>query len=95
MVKRTDWSTIGRISVLFSLTVAVVLFFALPDDRWIAAVLVGMAILDGLIYTLVLPRLTGGGSGGAPSLSDLEQMNAEAERPTPDDEWGKRQPGDI
>ncbi len=82
MIKRTDWSSIGRISVLFSLTLAVVLFFALPDDRWIAAVLVGMAIFDGLIYTLVIPRLQGGGSGGAPSLSDLEQTNADAEWPT-------------
>ena len=28
-------------------------------------------------------------------VNDLEQMNAEAEWPTPDDEWGKRQPGDV
>ena len=59
MTKRTDWSSIGRISVLFSLTLAIVLFFALPDDRWISVVLVTMAIVDGLIFTLVLPRLTG------------------------------------
>ena len=64
MTKRTDWSSIGRISVLFSLTLAVVLFFALPDDRWISAVLVAMAIVDGLIFTLVLPRLTGSERGG-------------------------------
>ena len=92
MTNRTDWSTIGRISVLFSLTLAVVLFFALPDDRWIAAVLFGMAILDAVIYTLVLPRLTGNDSG-APSLADLERMNAEP--PRPDDDWGKREPGDV
>ncbi|MDX6587659.1 MAG: hypothetical protein QOI31_2132 [Solirubrobacterales bacterium] len=101
MTNRTDWSSIGRISVISSLTLAVVLFFALPDDRWIAAVLVGMSILDAFIYALVLPRLTGGGTGGAPSLDELEKMNAEAEWPTsgeapaPDDEWGKRQPGDV
>ena len=87
MAHRTDWSSIGRISVLFSLTLAVVLFFALPDDRWIAGVLVGMAVLDGLIYTLVLPRLTGSETAVAPSL--------EPEAPRPDDDWGKREPGDV
>jgi hypothetical protein len=92
MTNRTDWGSIGRISVLFSLTLAVVLFFALPDDRWISAVLFGMAILDGLIYTLVLPRLTGSETG-APSLADRERMSAEP--PRPEDDWGKREPGDV
>ena len=58
-MQRTNWSGIGRISVITSLIAAIVVFFVLPDDRWISAVLVGMALVDGLIYTLVLPRLTG------------------------------------
>ena len=77
-----------------SLVAALILFFAFPDQRWIAAVLVGVAIIDGLILGPV-PRLQGSGTGGAPSLNDLEHMNAESEWPTPDDEWGKRQPGDV
>ena len=59
MAQKTNWSAIGRISVLTSLIAAIVVFFVLPDDRWISAVLIGLAIVDGLIYTLVLPRLTG------------------------------------
>ena len=59
MTSRANWNFIGRISVITSLVAAVVVFFALPDERWISAVLVGLAIVDALIYTLVLPRLTG------------------------------------
>ena len=94
MTRIPDWGMIGRIAVLTSLFAAIILFFAIPDQRWIAAVLVGVAIIDGLIFWVLMPRLQGGMSG-APSLSELEQMNAEAEWPTPDDEWGRRQPGDV
>ena len=100
MNRAPDWGMLGRTAVLTSLVGAIILFFAIPDQRWIAAVLVGVAIIDGLIFWVLVPRLQGGGAGGAPSLSDLEQMNAEAQWPTgdpsrPDDEWGKRQPGDV
>ena len=95
MIKRNDWGSIGRISVAISLVTAVVLFFALPDQRWIAAVMVGLAVLDALIYGLVLPRFTD--TGDAPSLADLERMHAEAgEAAAPDDDWdfGKK-PDDV
>ena len=95
MTRVPDWGMIGRWAVLTSLIAALVLFFVVPDQRWIAAVFVGVALIDGLIFWVLMPRLQGGGSGGAPSLSDLEHMNAEAEWTTPDDEWGKRQPGDV
>jgi hypothetical protein len=94
MTRMPDWRMIGWIAVLTSLVAAVILFFAIPDQRWIAAVFVGVTIIDGLIFWVLMPRLQGGATGG-PSLSELEEMNAEAEWPTPDDEWGKRQPGDV
>ena len=95
MTRAPDWGMIGRSAVLTSLVAAIILFFAIPDQRWIAAVLVGVALIDGLIFWVLMPRLQGGGTGGAPSLDDLERMNAESEWNTPDDEWGKRQPGDV
>jgi hypothetical protein len=96
MTRAPDWGMIGRSAVLTSLVVAVVLFFAIPDQRWIAAVLVGLAVVDALIFWFLMPRLQGGGTGGAPSLDDLERVNEDAEGPaTPDDEWGKRQSGDV
>ena len=95
MTRTPDWGMLGRTAVLTSLVGAIILFFAIPDQRWIAAVLLGVAIIDGLIFWVLVPRLQSSGTGGAPSLDDLEQMNAEAEWPTPDDEWGKRQPGDV
>jgi hypothetical protein len=97
-----DWGMIGRSAVLTSLVAAIVLFFAIPDQRWIAGVLLGVALLDGLIFWVLVPRLQGGGTGGAPSLSDLEHMNAEAEWPgaatavpPAEDGWGRRDPGDV
>ena len=96
MTRAPDWGMIGRFAVLTSLVVAVVLFFALPDERWIAAVLVGLAIVDGLIFGFLMPRLQSGGTGGAPSLDELEPMNEEAERPAaPGDAWAERKPDDA
>jgi hypothetical protein len=37
MTRTPDWGMIGRSAVLTSLVAAVVLFFALPDQRWISA----------------------------------------------------------
>ena len=73
MTRVPDWGMIGRWAVLSSLIAALVLFFVVPDQRWIAAVFVGVALIDGLIFWVLMPRLQGGGSGGAPSLSDLER----------------------
>jgi hypothetical protein len=96
MTRMPDWGMMGRAAVLTSLVAAVILFFAIPDQRWIAAVLVGVALIDGLIFWVLMPRLQGEGTGGAPSHSDLEQMNAEAEWPAaPGDEWSDRKPDDT
>jgi len=59
VVQNANWGLIGRISVTLGLVAATVVFFVLPDKRWISAVMVGFAILDALIYGLVIPRLTG------------------------------------
>ena len=40
-----DWGSIGRTAVLSSLVGAVVTFFVLPDQRWIAAIFVGSRAL--------------------------------------------------
>jgi len=95
VVQNANWGLLGRISVTFGLVAAVVVYFAVPDKRWISAVLLGMAILDAFIYGIVLPRLTG--SSGAPSLSDLEEMNAEADRASAsDDDWDQtKKPDDV
>jgi len=95
VLKRNDWGSIGRISVAISLVTAIVLFFALPDQRWISAVVVGLAVLDAIIYGLVLPRLTS--TGDAPSLSDLERMHGEAgEAAATDDDWDfEKKPDDV
>jgi len=95
VLKRNDWGSIGRISVAISVVTAVVLFFALPDQRWISAVVVGLAVLDAVIYGLVLPRLTS--TGDAPSLSDLERIHAEdAEAAASEDDWDfEKKPGDV
>ena len=44
MNRAPDWGMIGRSAVLTSLVGAIILFFAIPDQRWIAAVLLGVAI---------------------------------------------------
>ena len=91
-----DWGSIGRMAVLSSLVAAVVTFFVLPDQRWIAAILVVVALVDALIFGLLLPRLGSGGAGGAPSLSDLEQMNADANwGASPDDPYTPRKSDDV
>ena len=59
MAQRTNWGLIGRISVTIGLVSATVVFFALPEKRWISAVMVGVAILDAIVYGLVIPRLVG------------------------------------
>jgi len=91
-----DWGSIGRMSALTSLVAAVVTFFVLPDQRWIATIFVGIALFDALIFGLLLPRLSGGGTGRAPTLSDLEQMNAEAEWGVEsNDPYSPRKPDDV
>ena len=59
MAQRTNWGLIGRISVTIGLVAATVVFFVLPEKRWISAVMVGVAILDAIVYGLVIPRLVG------------------------------------
>ncbi len=48
---------VARWSALISLIAAIIVFFALPEKRWIAAILLGEAILDILTFSIVLPRL--------------------------------------
>ena len=91
-----DWGSIGRIAVLSSLAGAVITFFVLPDQRWIAAIFVGVAVIDALVFWVLVPRLGGAGTGGAPSLSELEQMNADAEWGGPaEDPFADKKPYDV
>jgi hypothetical protein len=54
---RDRLTLVARLSALISLTAAIIVFFALPDKRWISAILLGEAILDTLTFAVVLPRL--------------------------------------
>ena len=82
------WGTIARYAVMTSLIAAVVLFFALPDDRWIAAVLVGVAVLDAIIFGWLLPQITG---SRAAQKYRLEQLNREAEaKARSEEDWTAR-----
>lgn len=58
MTTGTDWGRIARFSMLGTVLVAVVVFFALPDARWVAAVVLGLGVLDLILFTQVLPALT-------------------------------------
>ncbi len=49
---------VARFSAVISLTAAVVVFFAVPDKRWIAAILLAEAVLDVITFGFVLPRVT-------------------------------------
>lgn len=77
-------------AVFSSLLASVVTYFAIPDDRWISVILLGVAFFDGIAFTVMLPRLTDSGRG---RQSELDRMNAEAEALAHDD--AEAQPRDV
>ena len=91
MTQQPDWGSVARMSALISLVVALVLFFALPDNRWIAFVVAGLGVLEALFMARVMPALARG------STSDqLAEMNAaaEAEAEILDGDWGVAPPSE-
>jgi hypothetical protein len=90
VTQRTQWGRVGLASISTTLFIAAILYFLLPDHRWIAAVVAGVTVIDAFVFWFLLPKA--GGGGGAPTLDDLDRMNAEAEAATQaDDNWSKPQ----
>jgi hypothetical protein len=56
---RPGWTRIATYSLISTIAIGFVLFFAIPDSRWIAGVVLGVGLLEAAFLALVLPRLTG------------------------------------
>lgn len=99
MTPGTDWGKIARFSLIGTLVAAIVLFFALPDQRWIAALVLGAGLIDLLVIWRVLPALAGSksatGTDTGPS-SDPARLGEEPEVITPikDGDWGVPPPSE-
>lgn len=66
---------LATITLALGLIAAVVLFFVVPDQRYIAGIVVAITLLDALVMLLVLPRVTS--ERGV--HSEIDRLNAEAE----------------
>lgn len=91
MRQQPDWARIAMFSALTSVVVAAVIFFALPDHRWIAFVVAGLGVLEALFMARVMPFLT-----RANTSDELAEMNAtaEAEAEILDGDWGVAPPSE-
>ena len=78
MTQRPAWGRIAAYSLVSTVAIAVVLFFALSDDRWIAGAVLGLGVIEAAFLALVLPRLTG----------------AEEATPIRDGDWGVPPPSE-
>ena len=56
--QQPNWGRIATFSLISTIVVAVILFFALEDD-WIAGVVLGLGVVEAAFLLLVMPRLTG------------------------------------
>jgi hypothetical protein len=78
------WGFVATLAFAGGLIAAVVVWFALPDQRWIAALLAAMAVLDLFLVGRLMPRLTRQGS----AASEIDRLNAEAAAAdSADDDW--------
>lgn len=58
-VNEARWGFLATITVICGLILAIVLYVAVPDQRWIAGVVAGFAIVDALLIGAVLPNMLG------------------------------------
>lgn len=84
------WGFIAAFSLLGGLILAVVLYAALPDQRWIAGLVAGIAIVDAIVLGVVLPSAL-----GRRSVADqLDSLRAQAEAENrADDDWATERRG--
>ncbi|HEY8467570.1 MAG TPA: hypothetical protein VIL04_12285 [Solirubrobacterales bacterium] len=69
------WGFIAAISLIAGLIAAVVLFLALPDQRWIAGLIAAIAIVDAFVFGAILPNSI----GKRAAAMTIEELNAQAE----------------
>lgn len=69
------WGLIATVALIGGLGAAVVVFFALPDQRWIAGLIAAIAIVDAFVFGSILPSSLGKRS----AQMTIEQLNAQAQ----------------
>lgn len=78
MTSRPSWGRIATFSLISTILVAVVLYLAIPDSRWIAGVVLALGVIEAVFLLLVMPRVSGAeedvpirdGDWGVPPASD-------------------------
>lgn len=69
------WGFLAALSLLLGLILAVVLYAALPHQRWVAGLVAGIAIVDAVVLGVVLPNALGRRSAS----EQIDALNARAE----------------
>lgn len=69
------WGFVAAVALVGGLGAAVVLFFALPDQRWIAGLVALIAVVDAFAFGAILPN----SMGKRTAQMMIEQLNAQAE----------------
>ena len=78
MTTRPNWGRIATFSLISTIVIAAVLYFAIPDSRWIAGVVLALGVIEAVFLLLVMPRLSG----------------AEEDVPIRDGDWGVAPPAE-
>jgi membrane protein YdbS with pleckstrin-like domain len=59
VTQRPNWGLVAVVSLLSTSVAAVVLYFAIPDSRWIAALVLAFGVVEAVFLVFVMPRLSG------------------------------------
>jgi membrane protein YdbS with pleckstrin-like domain len=78
VTSRPNWGRIATFSLIGTIVIAAVLYFAIPGSRWIAVVVLALGVIEAALLLLVMPRLSG----------------AEEDVPIRDGDWGVATPSE-
>ena len=78
MTNRPNWGRIATVSLISTIVIAAVLYFAIPDSRWIAGAVLALGVIEAALLLVVVPRLSG----------------AEEDVPIRDGDWGVPPPSE-
>ena len=78
MTNRPNWGRIATFSLISTIVIAAVLYYAIPDSRLIAGAVLALGVIEAAFLLVVVPRLSG----------------AEEDLPIRDGDWGVPPPSD-
>lgn len=55
--QQPNWGTVGRISAIAGIVIGLVLFLAIPEQRWIGVAVAVLSLLEGYFLATILPQM--------------------------------------